>query len=185
MAIMATAMARGRPQALALATGVVSGSLFWGFAAALGLSALMQAYSWSLVVLKVLGGAYMLWLSFRAAREAWSPSDARAAALAPAERFRDAYLRGLAMHLTNPKAIFVWLSIVALALPPDAARGDAFIAVAGCAVLGMMVFFGYALAFSTELARRVYRRIQRGFNAALAAVFAYAGLRMLLARGAT
>ena len=90
------------------------------------------------------------------------------------------------MHLTNPKAIFVWLSIVALALPPDAARGDAFIAVAGCAVLGMMVFFGYALAFSTELARRVYRRIQRAFNAALAAVFAavfaYAGLRRAGAR---
>ena len=57
LAIMTTAMSRGRPRALALAAGVMCGSLVWGVSAAFGLSALMQAYSWSLVVLKLLVAA--------------------------------------------------------------------------------------------------------------------------------
>lgn len=183
MAIMATAMSRGRSQALALACGVLNGSVLWGICAAFGLSALMQKYSWSLVAMKVLGGGYMLWLSWKAAREAFTPSlPTTAAAGAPAGSFREAYLKGLAMHLTNPKAIFLWVSIVAMALPQDATRADAFQVVACCAVLGFTVFFGYALAFSTALARTVYRRIQRWFNATLSLVFAYAGLRMMLSR---
>ena len=70
MAIMAAAMSQGRHQAMAFATGVVCGSLMWGLAAALGLSALMHAYSWTLLVLKLLGGLYLLFLSWKAARSA-------------------------------------------------------------------------------------------------------------------
>jgi len=40
---------------------------------------------------------------------------------------------------------------------------------------------GYALAFSTRTARRAYHAGERWVNAALAGVFAYAGVRMLIA----
>ncbi len=179
LAIMATAMDRGRAHALALAAGVMSGSLIWGFSAAFGLSALMQAYSWTLVVVKILGGIYMLWLAWKAARAALSRQPLAESSGAPASRLRDSYLKGLAMHLTNPKAIFVWLSIVALGLPPDAQQGDALLVVGGCAVIAMAVFFGYAIAFSTEAARRVYRKMHRWFNGVLAVLFAGAGVQML------
>lgn len=184
LAIMATALSRGRPHALALAAGVMSGSLVWGFSAAFGLASLMQAYSWSLVIIKVLGGLYMLWLSWKAAKAALAPGAFAVSGgiAAGSSRLRDSYLKGLAMHLTNPKAIFVWLSIVALGLPQDAKTGDALRIVAGCAVIGLCVFFGYALAFSTRAARSVYARVHRWFNAALAVVFAVAGARMLLVR---
>ncbi len=179
LAIMSTAMSRGRAHALALAAGVMSGSLVWGFSAAFGLSALMQAYSWTLVAVKIAGGLYMLWLAWKAARSALSPTPLAEATGAAGGRLRQSYLKGLAMHLTNPKAIFVWLSIVALGLPPDAARGDALMVVGGCAVIALAVFFGYALAFSTGAARSAYRKVHRWFNAALALLFGLAGLRML------
>jgi len=184
MAIMATAMSRGRRQALALASGVVCGSLMWGLAAALGLSALIRTYSWALVALKVLGGLYLLFLSWKAARAAFAPHapglDIR---IGSSTKWR-AFTGGLGMHLTNPKAIFVWLTIVALALPPGASQDHAFGVVASCAVIGASVFFGYALAFSTAVARAIYSKGHRWFNATLSAVFAMAGMRLLLSRGA-
>ncbi|MFN3988604.1 MAG: LysE family translocator [Rhodocyclaceae bacterium] len=187
MAIMATAMSQGRRQALALAAGVVCGSLVWGLAAALGLSELMRSYSGALVALKVLGGLYLLYLSARAARAALTPHQHLSGpthCISGGSKWR-AFTGGLAMHITNPKAIFVWLSIVALALPSAASRDHALGVVASCAVIGALVFFGYALAFSTEVARSIYARAHRWFNATLSAVFAVAGVRLLLSRSAT
>lgn len=180
MAIMAAAMSQGRRQALALAAGVVCGSLVWGIAAALGFSALMHMYSWALVSLKILGGFYLLYLSVRAARTAWAPQPTRLAARTAADSEWRAFAGGLGMHITNPKAIFVWLSIVAIALPSSASLNQAFAVVASCAVIGALVFFGYALAFSTEMARSIYSKSYRWFNATLSVVFAFAGVRLLL-----
>jgi threonine efflux protein len=183
MAIMATAMAHGRRQAIALSAGVICGSMTWAASAGLGLATLMQAYSWSLVTIKVLGGLYMLWLSWKAARAAIRPIAWLEGPQAAHGSLRKTFLQGMTMHLTNPKAIFVWLSIMALALPPQAQRSDALMVAAGCAPIGMLVFLGYALLFSTAGVRAVYRRIYRAFNAALSTVFAFAGVRLLFARG--
>ncbi len=184
MAIMAIAMSQGRRQALVFAIGVVCGSLAWGLAAALGFSALMRTYTWTLVALKVLGGLYLLYLSARAARAAMDTRPLELTAHVSAGSSWRVFAGGLGMHLTNPKAILVWLSIVALALPPGADRVHALAVVATCAFIGAFVFIGYALAFSTGAARRLYVRAHRWLNAALSAVFAFAGLRLLLSRGA-
>ena len=89
--------------------------------------------------------------------------------------------RGLAMHLTNPKSIVVWLSVVSLALPAGARQADALAFVVSCAAISASIFSTYALAFSTHAARRAYRAGERWVNAVLAGVFAYAGVRMLFA----
>lgn len=60
MRIMGTAMQQGRQAALALSAGVVTGSIFWGIMAATGISALLASYAQALVILKVLGGCYLL-----------------------------------------------------------------------------------------------------------------------------
>lgn len=184
MAIMATAMSQGRRHALALAAGVVCGSLVWGFAAALGLSAIVRTVAWALVALKVMGGLYLLFLSARAGRAAMAAHAPELKARISGVSKCRAFATGLGMHLTNPKAIFVWLSIVALALPPGASRGHALGVVASCAGIGAAVFLGYALAFSTAVARAVYAKIHRLFNATLSAVYAFAGIRLLLSRSA-
>jgi threonine/homoserine/homoserine lactone efflux protein len=98
----------------------------------------------------------------------------------PAPGYGRLYLRGAAMHLTNPKAVVVWLSVVSLAMPAGAAAADALAFVASCVPLSAAIFTCYALAFSTSPARRAYRAGERGINAVLAGVFGYAGARMLL-----
>jgi threonine/homoserine/homoserine lactone efflux protein len=181
LAVMGMAMAQGRTRALVLASGVVSGSLFWGLCAALGLAALMQRYAAALMLVKLIGGLYLLWMAWQAARKALRGARADAGADAgPAPGYGRLYLRGAAMHLTNPKAVVVWLSVVSLAMPAGAAAADALAFVTSCVPLSAAIFTCYALAFSTSPARRAYRAGERGINAVLAGVFGYAGARMLL-----
>jgi threonine efflux protein len=180
LAIMGMAMGAGRKPALVFSLGIISGSLLWGLLAACGLSALLAAYAGTLVALKLMGGLYLLWLAFRSARSALRPHPPSDAAAAEAEDPRRIYLRGALMHATNPKAIFVWLSIVSLAVPPGAHASDALQVIGCCIPIGIAIFCGYALAFSTDAARRIYLAVRRGFEAALALVFGYAGLRLLM-----
>jgi threonine/homoserine/homoserine lactone efflux protein len=180
LAVMATAMNSGRRHALVFALGVVSGSTAWGMLAAFGLAALMAQYSKALIAMKVLGGLYLLWLSIKSLRSALAtrPQGGTEHAAVKGSDL-SLYLRGAAMHLTNPKAIFTWLSIVTLALPAEVHRGDALLIVAGCALIGLGVFGGYAIVFSTQSARKAYFRMRRCVDGMLAAVFGYAGIRML------
>lgn len=76
LAVMGTAMAQGRTRALALAAGVVCGSLLCGLCAAFGLAALMERWSGALAVVKVVGGLYLLWMAWQADALAFVPSCA-------------------------------------------------------------------------------------------------------------
>ena len=181
LAVMGTAMAQGRARALALASGIVCGSLCWGLCAAFGLAALMERWSGALAVVKAVGGVYLLWMAWQAARKVRGTKGV-SAAKAVDEGYARTCARGLAMHLTNPKSVVVWLSVVSLALPAGARQADALAFVLSCAALSATIFCCYALAFSTDAARRAYRAGERWVNAVLAGVFAYAGVRMLLAR---
>jgi threonine/homoserine/homoserine lactone efflux protein len=178
LAIMSIAANRGRRAASTFALGVVSGSMFWATVTTLGLSAALVACAQLLVAIKIAGGLYLLWLGFKSARAAWSPSrtDAREA---PSDEpsGRRLYLNGVLMHLTNPKAVFVWMSIVSLS--STRSGGVQYGVIPCCAAIGFTVFVGYALLFSTDLARRLYRRFQRALNAVLAVAFGAAGVRLL------
>ena len=92
------------------------------------------------------------------------------------------YRRGLLMHLSNPKSILSWIALVTLGLGPGASRQDVYLILAGCAVLSVTIFCGYALVFSTPPMVRMYRRARRGIEGVLAAFFGFAGLSLLFSR---
>jgi len=110
LSIMATSLRQGRPAGMAMACGIITGSQCWGISAAIGLGAVMVALPSTFLVLRIVGGLYLLWLGVRAARQVFngagprmpiSVETPRATALWPH------YLRGFGIHITNPKAILV------------------------------------------------------------------------------
>lgn len=182
MRIMGVAMLRGRSDALALAGGVLAGSVFWGFMAASGISALLTRYAEALVLLKIFGGLYLIYLALKAARAALA-SDEKAAAAIVTPMSRAALFRhGLVMHLGNPKAVLGWVALMTLGLGPGATWQTVALILAGCAVLGTVIFTGYAIVFSAAPMVRLYRRARRGIEGVLALVFGFAGLRLVLSR---
>lgn len=184
MRIMSVAMHQGRRPALMLAAGVISGSFFWGSMAATGVSAVIVQYAEALIVLKVIGGAYLLFLASKACRSALTSNERFANELSSAPKASGwkLYQRGLLMHLTNPKAILSWIATMTLGLAPGATTSTVAIILAGCAVLSVTIFGGYAVVFSTAPMVRAYQKARRWIEGALAMVFAGAGLRLLFGR---
>lgn len=183
MRIMSVAMNEGRGPALAVASGVVSGSIFWGLMAATGVSALLTRYGQALVVLQILGGLYLLFLAYKAGRSALSEdkekprpgSDQKASAAT-------LYKRGLLMHLTNPKSVLAWIAMMTLGLSGSSSTQTVAVILVGCAILSVTIFCGYAMVFSTAPMVRLYRRARRGIEGTLAVFFGFAGLKLLLTR---
>ncbi len=171
-------MSAGRGPGLLLATGVISGSATWGVAAGLGMSAVMLSNVWVIEVVRYVGAGYLLWLAVKSARKAWVGLP-----VARAEVRRSRYfLKGFALHLTNPKAILGWGAIYAIALPTDAGPGAVWQLFAALILTSMAVFWGYALMFSAARIARGYARAARWFEAGFAVLFGAASIRILTAR---
>ncbi len=181
LAIADTAMQAGRRTGLALAAGVVTGSLAWSIAAALGLAAIMASSAWTLEVLRYCGGAYLLYLAYRSGRSAvrGTADPERMAVEASPSR---AYAKGLALHLANPKAILFFGSLYTLGLSPQASPAELALVIVAVGLQSTAIFAGYALLFSHGRIAQAYRRLRRWFEGAFALLFAGAGLRVLTTR---
>ena len=179
MAIMNVAMSRGRRPALALAAGVITMSTCWGLIAVTGISTLLVGYAHALLVLKLAGGVYLLWLAWKAARSTITSEVTAGEIVRPAVPLGALYRRGILMHLGNPKAVLAWVAIMSLGLKPGASPEIAVTAFGGCVLLGITIFAGYAVLFSTAPMVRGYARARRWIEASLAVFFAGAGSRLL------
>jgi threonine efflux protein len=167
LAIAGTAMAQGRVPALALVAGITSGSWLWSIAAALGLSALMLANAWVFEILRYLGAGYLLFLAFKSARRALAPGKTIFRSVS-AQSLGRAYGKGLAMHLTNPKAILFFGALYSVGVPPTASPGK-WLPWSWLSVCRVLLFFGsYALLFSNPRVVGAYVRLSRWFEAAFA-----------------
>lgn len=180
LAILGVALGQGRPAAVTMAIGVASGTTCWALLTVLGLSALIAVSAQALLVIKVFGGCYLLWLAFKAFRAAMQDIDLTAeAATGPPRATVQHYLAGLAIHMTNPKAAFAWLSIAALGLQPDAPLWVPVTLVCGAAALSLSVNCFYALAFSSEPVFALYKRARRKIQVTLGVFFTVAGARLI------
>lgn len=178
LAISGAAMAQGRGPGLATAAGVACGSASWGIAAALGMSAVMLAHGWAFSAVKLIGAAYLLYL---AGRSLYRAARAGPAAARPPAQGR-LFLRGMLVHLTNPKAVLAWGAIFAVALPAQAGPAQVWALFALLFGTSAVIFVSYALLFSVGPVARGYARLQRLFDAAFGLLFGAAGLKLLTAR---
>lgn len=181
MAIAGTAMRAGRRTGLAFASGVSTGSVTWSIAAAAGLSAVMLANAWLIEAIRWCGALYLLFLAFRSARAALKPGEGAMPQGFAAATLRRAYGRGLALHLTNPKAILFFGSLYSFGVPADASVGDLALIVVCVGIQSTVILHGYALLFSNPAVVRGYLKLRRWFEGAFAAAFGYAGVTILTA----
>ena len=105
LAVIGTSMSIGRKSGIALALGVAVGSFTWAVLTVAGLSALLSAYASALLVIKIVGGLFLLWLAYKAFKSAASTHDIEAKELAGGKRSPSGYfMRGYIVQMTNPKA---------------------------------------------------------------------------------
>ncbi len=182
LALATVAMRTGRGPGLRFGLGLSAGLAFWGLVAAAGLGALLQSSAQALTMLKLLGGAYLLWLAVGAARSAWKEAYGGAAQTGRSAWFR----QGLLLNLSNPKAVLAWMATLSLGLDAQGGVAQVIIVTSLCSGAGCAIYAVYGLAFSVGGVRAGYQRARRWIDAAAAGLFALAGfglIRSALSRG--
>lgn len=183
LAVIGTSMSIGRREGVALALGVAIGSFCWAMLTVIGLSALLSAYASALVVIKVAGGLYLLWLALKAFRSAASAHDIEATTLDGARMTQAGYfMRGYVVQMTNPKAALSWIAIISLGLQQDAPVWVALTIVAGTTFLSVTLHCLYAIGFSTPVMVRLYSKARRWIQGTLGMFFAFAGIKLITSR---
>jgi threonine/homoserine/homoserine lactone efflux protein len=183
LAILGTSMGRGRKAGAALALGIAAGSFCWALLTFSGLSVLLASYAEALVVIKIAGGVYLLWLAFKAFRSAAAMHDIETAAHAVDRIGLFGYFqRGLLVQMTNPKAALAWIAIFSLGLQANAPWWVGVSLVIGTSLLSLLIHLLYAIAFSTQVMIRAYGKARRWIQGALGTLFAIAGIKLLLSR---
>ncbi len=187
LAIIGTSMAEGRKYGIALASGICTGSLTWSVTTALGLGAIMNTNVWALELIRYFGAAYLIFLGIKSAKAAFqnktiNGSDEPNPVKIKSHSLKHAYLKGLLIHLTNPKAALFFGSLFAVAIPPDTSAKAIAILILALLSISLTVFLGYAILFSSAPLARKYLQSRKWFEAAFAAAFITAGLKILTTR---
>lgn len=181
-AVASVGLAQGRRPALFVVTGISSGMLVWSMATALGLGALIEAFPLSLLLLKFLGGSYLLFLGVKAARA--TLKDGGNTAITPDARplnDSEAWRRGILVLLTNPKAALMWAAVASFLFGQGLSAWHVLAFGPVGALSGLAIYGTYALLFSTGLAMRGYLRFSRWFEGVFAAAFGVMGTTLLWA----
>ena len=180
LAIMSISMNRGRKAGVIFGLGIVTGSVTWAILAFSGVAKLLNVYGSALIILKIVGGSYLLWMAYKAFKSASSAkppqSEIKLTDLSPLK----IYLQALALHLTNPKAAFAWLAIVSMGIQETTPSWVIISIFTGCAILILSVCMLYAFIFSSQTMITKYQKARRVIEAVMTVVFGFAGLKLLM-----
>lgn len=188
--VLRSAVNRGRRHAFATALGINTGTLVWGVAAAVGVSALLTASHTAYTAVRLAGAAYMVWLGCRLLWQLWQsrrelPTDPTVAA-PPARAALQrgvvgAWLTGLWTNLLNPKVGAFYVAMLPQFMPPETSH------LAMGALLALVhnaegIAWFTLLILSTHLVRGwlAKRRVRRAVDAVTGTVLVGFGAKLAL-----
>jgi RhtB (resistance to homoserine/threonine) family protein len=181
--ILGRSIAQGREAGIASALGICVGSIFHTCAAALGLSAILATSALAFVAIKLLGGAYLIFLGIKMLLDRRKylslPTNFRRRTTAAAFR------QGVFTNILNPKVALFFLAFLPQFIDPASnMKVWAFLALGLTFVttgtIWCLVLAWFASVFSERL--RGNETIEQWLNWAAGALFVFLGLRLASAK---
>ncbi|MDX0974320.1 LysE family translocator [Sinorhizobium medicae] len=173
------AITGSRLDGLAAAAGMGLGGALFGILALAGLSALLLQVEWFYMTLKLIGGAYLVYLGIRIWRGADAPLSADTSVVFQRKSVWRSFTFALVTQISNPKTAIVYGSFFAALLP--ASPPDWLLL-----SLPPMIFLveaawyaAVALAFSANRPRGVYLHFKEWIDRIAGGVIVALGLRLL------
>jgi threonine/homoserine/homoserine lactone efflux protein len=177
--ILGRSIAQGREAGVASALGICVGSIFHTCAAALGLSAILATSSVAFVAIKLLGGAYLIFLGIKLLldrrRQLSLPSNFRQRTSAAAFR------QGVLTNVLNPKVALFFLAFLPQFIDPATNNKIlAFVTLGFTFVttgtIWCLILAWFASSFSDRL--RASETVGLWVNRAIGALFIFLGARL-------
>jgi RhtB (resistance to homoserine/threonine) family protein len=181
--ILGRSIAHGREAGIASALGISLGSIFHTCAAALGLSAILATSAFAFTTIKLLGGAYLIFLGIKMLLDRRKhlplPSNFHRRTIAAAFR------QGVFTNVLNPKVALFFLAFLPQFIDPASnvkvlsflTLGLTFVTTG---TIWCLVLAWFASAFSERL--RENQTVGQWLNRAAGALFLFLGVRLATAK---
>lgn len=179
------AVACSRASGLGVALGVSLGAGVWAVAALAGLQALFTLCPLLFSLVRILGGAYLVYLGLKTLGCALRPASCEAASPARTNTDRASVhpLRlGLFTSFSNPKTAMFFASVFGALLPVHAPLWLLTAAVLMLVAISTLWYGGVAYLFSLPGPRRAYLALKRPLDALAGGLFTALGARLALQR---
>lgn len=161
----------------AVAVGIGIGGVFWACAALFGLALLFEYAPMLLTVMKLAGGAFLLFMAYKLWKSADEPLVQSCETSAP-RSLRSAFLLGLVTQVSNPKPAILFAAIFIGTVPASAGFGT-------YAALLTMVFFNETLwntlvsrIFSMQKTRATYLNLKGWIDRAFGGLLGLLGIKI-------
>ena len=172
------AVSRSRMDGLAAALGMGLGGVAFSILALAGLTALLSQFTWLYLLLKIAGGAYLVYIACNMWRSATEPLDFEGESGGGSALWRS-FSTSLLTQVSNPKTIVVYTSIFAALLPRTIPTGLLISLPLGVFVVEAGWYTIVAFAFSARYPRRLYLAAKAWVDRAAGTVMAGLGLRLI------
>jgi threonine/homoserine/homoserine lactone efflux protein len=174
-------ISHSRLHGLASAIGMGLGGALFATLALVGLVALLQQVDWLYLLLKVVGGLYLVYLGIRiwqGAREPLVQAPNGEATGARGSLWHSLVI-AFATQVSNPKTAVVYASIFAALVPASPPPVMLLVLPPAIFLVEATWYAIVAFAFSAERAQRVYLRWKTGIDRLAAVVIGGLGLRLV------
>lgn len=177
--VLRTSIAHSRRDGLAAALGMGLGATLFGALALLGLTALLAQVEWLYMVLKLAGGAYLIYLAVRIWRGAREPIVIPPTAAVKSTNLRRSFSMALMTQLSNPKTAVAYASLFAALLPPQVSSWMVLVLPPLIFVIETSWYAVVAVVFSAQRPRLAYVRAKAWIDRVTALVIGGLGLRLV------
>jgi threonine efflux protein len=181
LVISRLALSRSRRSAIGATFGIAIGSLIYAALTMFGLSVLILRFAWLGDIIRIVGGAYLVWLGIQAWRA--RPEDLHPAATGAA-RDVPSLLGGLRVgfltEITNPKAIAFFLGLFAAAVPAATPLWAKLALLSAGGVMELAWYMAMSLALSSGPMRAGYQKFRRTADRVIGTLLIAVGLKVAL-----
>ena len=175
--LIGIASEQGRAPALVATLGVALGSATINLMTILGVGLILSQAAWAMSILKFVGAAYLLYLSYGAFRKVIYPLALQSTDLnhrTPMKHFIAGYL----LQVTNPKAIAFWLAIASIEAVKGAGVEVVILFITGGFIISFVFHGAWAVALSASSIRSAYIVGRRWIEMFLGSFFVFAAYKL-------
>jgi RhtB (resistance to homoserine/threonine) family protein len=175
------ALSRSRRSAIGATFGIAIASLIYAALTLFGLSVLILRFAWLGDTIRIIGGAYLIWLGIQAWRA--RPEDLHPAAAGSVQDM-PSLLRGFRVgfltEITNPKGIAFFLGLFAAAVPAATPLWAKLTVLSAGGVIEIAWYTAVSFALSSAPMRAGYQRVRRTVDRAFGTLLIALGLKVAL-----
>jgi RhtB (resistance to homoserine/threonine) family protein len=175
------ALSRSRRSAIGATFGITVGSLIYAALTMFGLSVLILRFAWLGDSIRIVGGAYLVWLGIQAWRA--RPEDPHPAATGAVQDV-PSLLRGLRVgfltEITNPKGIAFFLGLFAAAVPAATPLWAKLAVLLAGGMVEVAWYTAVSFVLSSGAMRAGYQKVRRTVDRVFGALLIAVGLKVAL-----